>query len=821
MRLSVLVLGWVLLLPARAATVEVLVRERQGGPIAHQRVILQPAAATGELPFWERDRIQGLTGENGRVTFESVALGRFAVTLGNVARGLVDPSANPYAPPPQITSAAEKEKVSVEIEVWRGSLLSGEVIMDRADVPRGAKVVLRSLDGERDVELPLDARGRVERLLLPGRYEVTLAVPPGYLLVDIVWNGESLPGHVVRFDLREDTRRQSVSWYLSSPCLITGRVADALEGCPVRVVATLVQPGTWIQAATERGGSSYQVVPHQEWVENQNCIYRLWLPDGMWTVQPQGGDLLSSDPEKVDVTIARGETRALDFQLTLRDGDDTAKGRPLIVAVLTPRGRPLIGATVEIWPPGAVGLTEIPLRTARTDRYGQAVRFRGLAAGDYVVAAGHEEYLEATAKVEGYDPTASEPTTVTVTLKEAAKLHAHALDEEDRPVQGVELSYTRLTPLPETAMLADREIVTKKQSGAVLTDLTGHLEIPGLYSGEYRLEARMTGEQSATRFVLFRQRGAKDHRSIDVRLVEGERSDVELLVLPAASLSGGLACSDRGTMPAKVSFRIFSTDPPAEVLWRDNDLVSGAVLAPGDVVLRGPAADRFHLGPLSPGAYRLAARPSGQRYWSWASNELVPDRAALYPVAEADLVDTGVVQIECGPLVAVVPEIGSQEPLPDLRLGRVHASFRLDGDEKGGRDLGAEVEMHADRVVLRRLREGKFRTTLTVEHPYLIPPSIAVPEQVLPLTRGDVVTLHVAFERLGGSVEVRGDGRVARLTPAEGDPVTRPVTNGKAEFPGTIPGIYRVDSCGDPDCSSVTATWTGVAVLAGRTTFLP
>jgi hypothetical protein len=817
-----LVLGLAFSLPARAATVVVSVRERGSGSIPNQRVVVQPTGAPGELPSWDRFRSQSrVTGRDGKAVFESVPIGRYTIALEGIAQpGLINPAANPLAPPPQITVAAEGDKVAVEIEVWRGSLLSAEVLVDRANVPRGAKVVLRSLDGQPTIDLRLDAQGRVRQLLLPGRYETELAIPPGYLLKDLVWNGESLPGHVVRFDVREDPRPQNVSWYLSTPCLITGRVSDASGDCPVRVVATLSQPGPWIVAATQRGGSSFQVVPHQEWVENSRCIYRLWLPDGRWTVQPQGEDLLISDPESADVTIVPGETRTLDFQLKTKEGDDLDKGQPLVVRVLSPQGWAVVPAIVEIWPPDVDTLAATPVKTGTTEGYAGSVRFRGLAAGNYKAAAGSDDFLEGTATVEDYDPKAHEPTSVTVTLRAGAKLHARALDDRDRPVKDVELSYTRLSPLPRMA-LANEGITAKKQRGTRLTDVTGHLEIPGLYSGDYRVEARMTGEQSTTRFVLLRQGSAKHTRSIEVHLTEGERTDVDLLVLPAASLSGRLACSDRGTMPAKVSFRIFPAGSLVEDLWRDKDLKKGAASAPDDVLLRGNGADRFQLGPLSPGEYHLAARPDGQDYWSWASNELVPEAATVFPITEAAPVDTGVVEIECGPLVAIVPDVLSKEPVPDLNLGAVRATLRRSREEDHPRSVGADVEVHAARAFVRRLQEGKFKIAVTVEHPYLIPPSISAPERELTLTRGSFAEIRVVFDRLGGLVEVRGNGKAARLTPEAGSPAIRAFADSRATFPGTLPGTYRVELCGDPDCSAVTASWKDVVVRAGRTTFLP
>ena len=779
---------------------------------------MQVPTTPGDVTRWNRRRfLAGVTGEDGKATFESVPVGRYVVlvlTLGT--SGLIDPASNPLAPPPLLTVASEDEKVAVEIEVWRGSLFRGEEVVDRGGVPH-ARVILRGLDGQPTMEFPLDVLGRAERLLVPGRWEADLVVPPGYLIVDVVWNGESLPGHTVRFDVREDPRPQIVSWYLSASCLITGRMSEASGRCVVPVVATLVEPGPWIAAALARGGSTFQVVPNQEWPDP--CVYRLWLPDGEWTVRPQGEDLLVSEPESVDVAMVPGETRSLDFLLTMKDRDERDGRKPLVVRVLAPDGLPLAGAAVEVWPPGERSLSAVPLRTDVTGKYGGSVRFRGLAAGSYRVAAGRADFLEGTAEAPDYDPKAEHPPGVVVTLREGATLHARAVDEEGRPIREVELSYLRLGELPRTA-LANEGIASAKRSGTALSDATGHLEIPGLYSGDYRVEARMTGEQSAVRFVVLRQGTAKHSKSIEVHLTEPARSDVDLLLLPAASLTGSLACSDRGTMPATVSFRIFPAGSPIADLWQKKDLEAGAVSAPDDLVLGGDGLDRYHLGPLAHGEYLLAARPSGQDYWSWASNGLVPEGAATYPVEEASTLDTGVVEIECGPLLAVVPEILSKEAVPDLRLGAVRGILRPAAGVKGIKDVEPDAETHADRAFLRSLPEGKFRAAVTVEHPYLVPSSVSAPEQKVDLARGRLAEIRVTFERLGGLVDVRGMGKAARLTAGEGSPSVRPLTDGKALFPGTLPGAYRVEMCADPACSAVTATWERVEVMAGRTTFV-
>jgi hypothetical protein len=156
------------------------------------------------------------------------------------------------------------------------------------------------------------------------------------------------------------------------------------------------------------------------------------------------------------------------------------------------------------------------------------------------------------------------------------------------------------------------------------------------------------------------------------------------------------------------------------------------------------------------------------------------------------------VEIECGPLVAVVPEIRSKEPVPDLNLGAVRATVRPAREEKGERSVSANVEVHAARAFLRRLLEGKFKTAVTVEHPYLIPPSISVPEREPGLARGSFAEIRVAFDRLGGLVDVRGDGKVARLSPEEGIPVVRALADSKVTSPGPLPALTASNSAAIP-----------------------
>jgi hypothetical protein len=186
----------------------------------------------------------------------------------------------------------------------------------------------------------------------------------------------------------------------------------------------------------------------------------------------------------------------------MKDQDDDASGFALTVGVQTPERAPAQGSPRSSCGRPEGRKAEPPLRSERTND-DAASRFAGLAAGNYLVAAGREDFLDATVNVEEFDPK-KERRSVIVVLREGGRLHAHALDEKDKAVRDVELSFTRITPLPEMA-ITDKAVVGRKQSRRVAhATRPVTAEIRGLYTGDYHLEARMTGEQSTTRFVYFR-----------------------------------------------------------------------------------------------------------------------------------------------------------------------------------------------------------------------------------------------------------------------------------------------------------------------------
>lgn len=804
--------------PARADTVEVLVRERAGRPIPRQSVTVHPLLAAGQgLWSFERAKVRRReTGADGKVAFDGLPAGRYTITLDSLADpNLVDPGANPYAPPPIFTLGIGQERIAIEIELWRGVALTSDVLLDRGDLPR-SRVVLRSLDGAATVTVPSGATGRADHIVVPGRWEAALEIPPGYLLVDVTQNGEPCPGATIRIDALDDPRPQRLTWTISARALVSGRVTVVgRSGCGGSVMATLIEPGPWYPEVMARGGSEFQRVPAQK--VNLDCSYLLWLPDGAWRVEAVGTRVIESIPESVDLSLAPGETRNLNFAVRLRE-DDGEGNAPLRVGVSDPDGSDLVGAVIEVWPAEREA-DVLPLRSMKTKPYPPFVEFKDLPAGDYLVVAGHADYLEDSQRVPEYDPRLEKPTIVAMTLREGARISGRAVDENRKPVPDVALDMVGTGDPPRT-LLADAEIAARKSSASVLTDLTGRAVGPGLPARTYRVSARLAGELAGTRFVFVRRGEQEPVSHLDLRLEEGTRVDLELLVLPAASISGRLACTDGRGFPARASFRVFPAGGVLPDPWRETEIRKDAAMALDDVRLTGDHLDRFRVGPLLPGAYLLAMRPAGHDFWSWAHDVLAPDAASTLQAVETSALDVGVTPLECSPLVTIVPQVRSGEALPDFRLAEIDVDARTHDDPERAAAFAFALEQHESRAFLRRLPEGKFKLSTTVRHPYLIPPSQSLVEQDVDLVPGKVVTVAPLFQRVGGLVEVYVTGAAAKLVPTEGEPEIRLAVDAKVSFPGTLPGTHRFEAREDAACLRVTHIWERVEVNAARTTTL-
>lgn len=806
-RSPALLAAFLLAISARAAVVEVTVRERDGLPVAWETVSLERIPEPGDdfMTLMRGARTQQ-AGADGKARFESVAIGTYRIGAPYPKEpGFVPPGANPFVPAPVVTIAADGDQVQVTLPLWRGAWLRGQATFRNTDLPM-VSAVIRSLDGPQTLEQRASLSGRIDRLLPPGRYEVELRFPAGFLLDELYWNGAPLPGYLVRFDVNDDLRDQNIAWYLHAPSLFTGTVLDEERACGGRVVATLRTPGTFLAAAQERGGSSYAVVTSQ--FHRNGCVYELWLPDGTWELRAERGG------PAVVAAIAPGESQRHDFVVPSREPEARNRTQPLIVVVASESGRPIGNAVVEVRKSGTPPVDD-PLRETTEERGLRGAAFEGLPKGSYRVAAGHAEFLENAIDVPDFDPDASEPTVVRLALREGARIRALAREGEQH-VSDVELHVTRLDALPEMELMAPA-IRAGKQAQTVRTDATGYADVKGLYGGSYRLTARMTGELAARRFVRVRAEEARSAaEAAELTLTEGERTEVALAVVPAAALSGRLQCSDHGSLPPRVALRVLEAAGELDP-WSDPKLGSGCVLATDDFTLTGRAHDVFAAGPLPAGTYVLAVQPEGSEYWSFPPNQLVPEGAFSYRAEETSTLETGANAIECGPVALLTPVLASAEAVPDLRPSSVRAFVRTKRDETT-RDLDQVVETHAQRAFVRRLEEGEQVLGVEWEHPYLIPARVVVPPEKHEFLRGKLVRVAIPFERVGGLVELIGDGLAGRLTSLDdGRQVVAAAANGTARFPGTIPGAYRAEMCRDAACAQAMALRERIEVAAAAT----
>jgi hypothetical protein len=786
--------------------VEVTVREKEGPPLYDQQVLLHHPTGGSDIPFSFGEGVRrATTGRDGTCVFDGVPPGSYTVSVPNVVDpALIGPADNPYEPAP-IFTIVQDERIPIVVELWRGVTVSAQVLVDRGDIPPGASLVMTSLAGAHQRKLGLGIMGRWSGAVLPGLWNAAFAIPAGYLLTDLEANGEPVPGATVQLDLTEDRRPQALTASLSAHALITGAITADDGACGPAVVATLVEPaGTGLAEATARGGSQFQRVPDQ--FPRESCVYRLWVPEGTWTVRLEG-DAIDSDPREVVVSLHKGETRSLDFAMR-----KPAKGRALEVRVVSPEGSPVDGALVEVY---ASGDSKRPVASEKVGKWTRVASFDALTAGSYRVVAGHVDFLDGEERVAAFDPESKDKTTVTVTLKSGARVQALAVNEDGKPVPWVELRVERKDDPPEMR-IASEEIRSAKRSRTAISDLTGRQDMKGLYPGTYHVEARMTGEMAGTRFVRIRgDRRTED--AIDVTLSESETRSLALVVLPAASLSGSIACTDGGSFPPQASFRVFDVTARPNP-WSDPELREGSALAADHVELGGSSLDRFRIGPLSTGAFALAVRRAGGDYWSFAPGSPEPDHPTLFSLPERDTTNVGRVGVECGPVVMPVPKIASGEALPDLRLGELEVTAKDGGGVTRASAAGNEI--HDARMFALGLPEGKRKLDVRFRHPYLVPPDVKSTVEV-DLIRGRLVKVDLPFLALGGLLEVRGSGAGVRRSSASGEQVFARAVEEKSSFPGTPAGVYRLESCADPECTRISRTWSSVTVTAGRTLSLP
>ena len=826
--LFLLLAAWVPATVARAGSIEVTVRDQDGRGLEGRYLTLGRLPAPGQADGF-RHYLRGArrspvrTGTGGKATFTELPPGTYAVDVRFDSRdaSFVQPADNPFAPAPQVTLFDDQEQVELTIELWRGVRVRVALELP-GESPRGFTAVFRHPGSglERSVRFPYD-RLYMERLLPPGVWEVTVAPRPGFLLVDVDRDRLSLPGHIVELDLLHEPSATFLTWTYTIPAEIEGSVVEATGKDPaIEIVATLVEPGPWHEAAVSRGGSIFKRLTAS--VDIKTSTFRMGVPDGRWRVQPVGSHLDTSEPEAVELDLAPGETGIANF--TVRFKDSTPRGPPFNVHVENERRQSLRGVKVEIHHAGAEDSQ--PLRSGTTGDYGN-ISFRGLPKGDYRVVAGHVDYLEGRIEVPDHDPGQPESQrTHNVVLPDGAEIRLQAFDPAGEPLAGVELTAQRIDELPNV-ILGAQEFLDAKLERSTVSDQSGRGSVGGFYGGVHRLSARLRGADGS-RGLIYLTTGEEDpRRELELELTAGEPIEVEARMLPAASLTATLVCSDAWDMPDTVAVRVFEAhefDPAVNLF----DLP--ASFATEALVLEGRSRDHLEVGPFQRGVYYLALQPEGFDRWTWAFEaHAAPDAARLQvgtsPEEMLGKVDLGMFQVECGPAVDLLPAVASGDAFPDLREVTTEARF-FDLDRKKQVARRLSIVRRQDRILLRGAPGGRLRLDLTLTHPHLLPEPSLSWQIEMELERGRFVEIAPEVEALGGAILIAG-GTAAKaglplyaLLKGPDDIVVRRTAfeDGEAEVPSIVPGRYRLEVIAEGD--EPIRVWKDLEVQAGETSHL-
>lgn len=819
MRVAVLVasLAWPVLTPA--GTIEVLVHERDGGPLAHEKVYLYRADPAGAVQSaarpWE-SAAKAVSDERGLAVFSHVAPGSYYVG----AESSRDPSLilSPTASSSATRAATiigDDDLARLEIVYERGVWITAQVVLGRQpQPPDGPPWVVRQESPETGEQRSTPIRrkdGHADFVLPTGRWVVYLDPFPGLILVGLEADGILLGGHTVELNLTKSSAKHFVQWTLSAPCTVRGKVrSDEGRISNVRIEAELVEPGPWFETARRRQGS---VFDRGSADLDLSAEYRMMLPSGRWRLRPVGDGLLGSDPESVDLSLADGDDATADFMVT---EEPLARGS-IYVEVVSPDGRRVDDATVELWRAGERAPEDKPVQTGKLLPLHALVPFIGVPAGSYRVAAGRLGYVESEEEVSDYEPGPDRPRRVRVRLREGATIVARATDPDGKAAPGAVLRMERIEPFISHILL-DGDLAAAQSQREATTDATSRTQAGGFHAGRYRLDAALEGSRRNSSFVELRGPGGAWGKTIEVDVADGGRMEVELRIVPAARIKGRLACEDRGPIPRMAAVVVLPSAVEATAAPDEAARDGGEGLVADRALLTGEARDTLVAGPLEEGAYRIAVKPGGYDRWTWAPDGEDSCDASIVPVERGAEKDLGSITVLCGPGVEIVPAIRSKQPIPDLTYGRALAVVKLkatDVPATAPREIAAKATSNLFSV--RELPEGEVDLEVTVHHPYFLPGGDAHGVFPLKLERGHVVPVVVVVQAIGGAVRVRGAGAAARLVPAEGEPRLASIVATGAVFEAVSPAAYRVDLCADPACAKVSRSWKDVAVTAAAT----
>lgn len=694
---------------------------------------------------WSRaDLTCAETDAAGKASIANVPPGSFSLYVDSPQDAdLVPTLQNPWEGGARATIREETERIPAVIELERGIPVWIEVRNGYGEFPKPLFVRFRDVDSGVTSRIGLGETGK-RRVVAPARrYEVALDHPPSHAAVALEVDGARADGLTAGLDLAAPRHTRYLTWDLTTGGWIRSRVE--FVDSPDCAGRPVARPAPGSEA------TGLDPVPLKQ--PDRPCVYESWLPPGAWRVAVEGDRVVASDPPFVDVTVETGSTARADFRV---ETADDGRGAVVHVEVFSPDGESLLDARVVARPmdgDAVVSEAEAPRFPPRPHV------LRGLRAETvYRIEASHPELLPESASATAVVPGDAKPESVVIHLRSGASVLATALGPDDAPRPGV-------------------RVEVGERAGT--TDASGRTRIGGLESGTYPL--RVSPPAGAAEDVT-------EEIAEEVEVVEGQTKALKIRLRPAVRFTGSLRCIGEWPPPPRAAMHVHGDE---------------------EVVLSSDREDfeRFSLGPLRPGAYRLAIEPEGVAYRSWASGALREDDGVRIQVDEPGVVDLGAVEVECGPLMSFATR-GIDLPGLDWTAGRLEIEVR----NAAGESVPVRVEPHGTGFVVRRAPDGEVEIRARATHPFLIPGEVSTGPVRRALERGRIASFELPFEGLGGALEVRADGIAVRVTAEDGTTRVAPVEEGVAFFGGLAPGPWRVERCEDRGCAR--AEPSGMASVA-------
>src|SRR6185436_14826145 len=139
-------------LAARAGTIEVLVRERDGGGVPNQQVSLlrvEPERDIEAARLFSPTIARATTDAHGRAVFEGIGAGSYTAAPGTILNPAIffADTANPLRSVGAATLAKPGDRASLEIVLDRGTWVSFEVLFDGTPFPLDMAVTMEKPGG--------------------------------------------------------------------------------------------------------------------------------------------------------------------------------------------------------------------------------------------------------------------------------------------------------------------------------------------------------------------------------------------------------------------------------------------------------------------------------------------------------------------------------------------------------------------------------------------------------------------------------------------------------------------------------------------------